>query len=88
MQENTQVSYSDLMDALNGANEIIEDLLNRLSIAEQKLKTLKEQYVKNNSRYEFMQLVLAEYREGEIKADDFIKKITAYDDKGWEIHKE
>lgn len=88
MQENTQVSYSDLMDALNGANEIIEDLLNRLSIAEQELKTLKEQYAKNNSRYEFMQLVLAEYREGEIEADDFIKKITAYDDKGWEIHKE
>ena len=74
MQENTQVSYSDLMDALNGANEIIDDLLNKLSIAEQELKTLKEQYVKNNSRYEFMQLVLAEYREGEIKADDFIKK--------------
>ena len=35
-----------------------------------------------------MQLVLAQYREGEIKADDFIKKITAYDDKKWGIHKE
>ncbi|WP_459882157.1 hypothetical protein [Campylobacter concisus] len=106
MQEvKPQMSHSALIDALVGANEIIEDLSNRLDNAEQRaeallnvlekteqeLKTAKEQSTKLgdiNSRYEFMQLVLAQYREGEINADDFIKKITAYDDKGWIIHKE
>ena len=54
------------------------------------LKTVKEQSAKLGEiepRYEFMQLVLAQYREGLISADDFVKKITAYDDKGWEIVK-
>ena len=106
MQETKpQMSHTALMDALVGANEIIEDLSERLDNAEQRaeallnvlekteqeLKAEKEQSIKLgkiNSRYEFIQLVLAQYREGEIKADDFIKKITAYDDKGWEIHKE
>lgn len=106
MQETKpQMSHTALMDALVGANEIIEDLSNRLDKAEQRaeallnvlekteqeLKAEKEQSIKLgkiNTRYQFMQLVLAQYREGEIEADDFINKITAYDDKGWEIHKE
>ena len=106
MQETKpQMSHTALMDALVGANEIIEDLSERLDKAEQRaeallnvlekteqeLKTAKEQSIKLgkiNTRYEFMQLAIASYREGEIKADDFIKKITAYDDKGWIIHKE
>ena len=89
-QEISQMSHTALTDALIGANEIIEDLSNRLDKAELELKTAKEQSAKLGeikSRYEFMQLVLAQYREGLISADDFIKKITAYDDKGWEIVK-
>ena len=103
-QEISQMSHTALTDALIGANEIIEDLSNRLDKAEEsaeallstlekielELKTVKEQSAKLGeirSRYEFMQLVLAQYREGLISADDFVKKITAYDDKGWEIAK-
>ena len=90
-QEVSKMSHTTLTDALIGANEIIEDLSNRLDKTELELKTAKEQSAKLGeikSRYEFMQLVLAQYREGLISADDFIKKITAYDDKGWEIAKE
>lgn len=89
-QEISQMSHTALTDALIGANEIIEDLSNRLDKAELELKTAKEQSAKLgeiNSRYQFIQLALAQYREGLIGADDFIKKITAYDDKGWEIVK-
>ena len=89
-QEISQMSHTALTDALIGANEIIEDLSNRLDKAELELKTAKEQSAKLgeiNSRYQFIQLTLAQYREGLISADDFIKKITAYDDKGWEIAK-
>ena len=89
-QELNRMSHTDLTDALIGANEIIEDLSSRLDRAEQELKTAKEQNAKLgeiNSRYQFIQLALAQYREGLIGADDFIKKITAYDDKGWEIAK-
>ena len=89
-QEVSQMSHTALTDALIGANEIIEDLSSRLDRAEQELKTAKEQNAKLgeiNSRYQFIQLTLAQYREGLISADDFIKKITAYDDKGWEIVK-
>ena len=89
-QEISQMSHTALTDALIGANEIIEDLSNRLDKAELELKTAKEQSAKLggiNSRYQFIQLTLAQYREGLISADDFIKKITAYDDKGWEIVK-
>ena len=84
------MSHTALTDALIGANEIIEDLSSRLDRAEQELKTAKEQNAKLgeiNSRYQFIQLALAQYREGLISADDFAKKITAYDDKGWEIAK-
>ena len=89
-QEISQMSHTALTDALIGVNEIIEDLSNRLDKAELELKTAKEQNAKLgeiNSRYQFIQLALAQYREGLISADDFIKKITAYDDKGWEIVK-
>ena len=89
-QEISQMSHTALTDALIGANEIIEDLSNRLDKAELELKTAKEQSAKLgeiNSRYQFIQLTLAQYREGLISADDFIKKITAYYDKGWEIVK-
>jgi len=89
-QEISQMSHTALTDALIGANEIIEDLSNRLDRAEQELKTVKEQNAKLgeiNSRYQFIQLALAQYREGLIGAGDFIKKITAYDDKGWEMAK-
>ena len=89
-QEISQMSHTALTDALIGVNEIIEDLSNRLDKAELELKTAKEQSAKLgeiNSRYQFIQLTLAQYREGLISADDFIKKITAYDDKGWEIVK-
>ena len=89
-QEISQMSHTALTDALIGANEIIEDLSSRLDRAEQELKTAKEQNAKLgeiNSRYQFIQLALAQYREGLISADDFAKKITAYDDKGWEIAK-
>ena len=89
-QEISQMSHTALTDALIGANEISEDLSNRLDKAEQELKTIKEQSAKLgeiNSRYQFIQLTLAQYREGLISADDFVKKITAYDDKGWEIVK-
>nr|WP_314998489.1 hypothetical protein [uncultured Campylobacter sp.] len=89
-QEVSQMSHTALTDALIGANEIIEDLSSRLDRAEQELKTAKEQNAKLgeiNSRYQFIQLALAQYREGLISADDFAKKITAYDDKGWEIAK-
>lgn len=89
-QEISQMSHTALTDALIGANEIIEDLSNRLDKAELEIKTVKEQSAKLgeiNSRYQFIQLVLAQYREGLIGADDFVKKITAYDDKGWEIVK-
>lgn len=98
------MSHTALIDALIGANEIIEDLSNRLDKAEEsaeallsalektepELKTVKEQSAKLgeiDSCYQFIQLVLAQYREGLISADDFVKKITAYDDKGWEIVK-
>ena len=89
-QEVSQMSHTALTDALIGANEIIEDLSSRLDRAVQELKTAKEQNAKLgeiNSRYQFIQLALAQYREGLISADDFAKKITAYDDKGWEIAK-
>ena len=103
-QELNQMSHTALTDALIGANEIIEDLSNRLDKAEEsaeallsalektelELKTAKEQSAKLgeiNSRYQFIQLALAQYREGLIGADDLVKKITAYDDKGWEIVK-
>lgn len=89
-QELNRMSHTALTDALIGANEIIEDLSNRLDKAEQELKTAKEQSAKLgeiNSRYQFIQLALAQYREGLIGADDLVKKITAYDDKGWEIAK-
>ena len=89
-QELSQMSHTALIDALIGANEIIEDLSNRLDKAELELKTVKEQSAKLgeiNSRYQFMQLVLAQYRGGLLGADDLVKKITAYDDKGWEIVK-
>ena len=89
-QEISQMSHTALTDALIGANEIIEDLSNRLDKAELELKTAKEQSAKLgeiNSRYQFIQLALAQYREGLIGADDLVKKITAYDDKGWEIAK-
>ena len=89
-QEVSQMSHTALTDALIGANEIIEDLSSRLDRAEQELKTAKEQNAKLgeiNSRYQFIQLALAQYREGLIGADDLVKKITAYDDKGWEIAK-
>ena len=89
-QELTQMSHTALIDALIGANEIIEDLSNRLNKAELELKTAKEQSAKLgeiNSRYQFIQLTLAQYREGLISADDLVKKITTYDDKGWEIVK-
>lgn len=89
-QEISQMSHTALTDALIGANEIIEDLSNRLDKAEQELKTAKEQNAKLgeiNSRYQSIQLALAQYREGLIGADDLVKKITAYDDKGWEIAK-
>nr|WP_315063748.1 hypothetical protein [uncultured Campylobacter sp.] len=103
-QELSQMSHTALIDALIGANEIIEDLSNRLDKAEEsaeallsalektelELKTVKEQSAKLgeiNSRYQFMQLVLAQYRGGLLGADDLVKKITAYDDKGWEIVK-
>ena len=89
-QEVSQMSHTALTDDLIGANEIIEDLSSRLDRAEQELKTAKEQNAKLgeiNSRYQFIQLALAQYREGLISADDFAKKITAYDDKGWEIAK-
>ena len=89
-QEVSQMSHTALTDALIGANEIIEDLSSRLDRAEQELKTAKEQNAKLgeiNSRYQFIQLALAQYREGLISADDFAKEITAYDDKGWEIAK-
>ena len=103
-QELSQMSHTALTDALVGANEIIEDLSNKLDKAEesaeallsalekteQELKTAKEQSAKLgeiNSRYQFIQLALAQYREGLMGADDLVKKITAYDDKGWEIVK-
>ena len=89
-QEISQMSHTALTDALIGANEIIEDLSNRLDKAELELKTAKEQSAKLgeiNSRYQFIQLTLAQYREGLMGADDLVKKITAYDDKGWEIAK-
>ncbi len=103
-QEISQMSHTALTDALIGANEIIEDLSNRLDKAEQsaeallsalerseqELETAQEQNAKLgeiNSRYQFIQLALAQYREGLIGADDLVKKITAYDDKGWEIAK-
>ena len=89
-QELNRMSHTALTDALIGANEIIEDLSNRLDKAELELKTAKEQSAKLgeiNSRYQFIQLALAQYREGLIGADDLVKKITAYDDKGWEIAK-
>lgn len=89
-QEVSKMSHTALIDALIGANEIIEDLSNRLDKAELELKTVKEQSAKLGEikpRYEFIQLVLAQYRESLISADDFINKITAYDDKGWEIVK-
>lgn len=103
-QELSQMSHTALTDALIGANEIIEDLSNRLDKAEEsveallstlektelELKTVKEQSAKLgeiNSRYQFIQLALAQYREGLISADGLVKKITAYDDKGWEIVK-
>jgi len=84
------MSHTALTDALIGANEIIEDLSSRLDKAELELKTAKEQNAKLgeiNSRYQFIQLALAQYREGLIGVDDLVKKITAYDDKGWEIAK-
>ena len=89
-QELNRMSHTALTDALIGANEIIEDLSNRLDKAELELKTAKEQSAKLgeiNSRYQFIQLALVQYREGLIGADDLVKKITAYDDKGWEIAK-
>ena len=103
-QEISQMSHTALTDALIGANEIIEDLSNRLDKAEQsaeallsalerseqELETAQQQNAKLgeiNSRYQFIQLALAQYREGLIGADDLVKKITAYDDKGWEIAK-
>ena len=89
-QELNRMSHTALTDALIGANEIIEALLSALEKTEQELKTVKEQNAKLgeiNSRYQFIQLALAQYREGLIGADDLVKKITAYDDKGWEIAK-
>ena len=80
----------DLSSRLDRAEESAEALLSALEKAEQELKTAKEQNAKLgeiNSRYQFIQLALAQYREGLISADDFAKKITAYDDKGWEIAK-
>ena len=90
-QEISQMSHTALTDALIGANEIIEDLSNRLDKAEQSaealLSALERSEQEINSRYQFIQLALAQYREGLIGADDLVKKITAYDDKGWEIAK-
>ena len=80
----------DLSNMLDKAEESTEALLSTLKNTELELKTVKEQSAKLgeiNSRYQFIQLALAQYREGLISADDFVKKITAYDDKGWEIAK-
>ena len=45
-QELNRMSHTALTDALIGANEIIEDLSNRLDKAELELKTAKEQSAK------------------------------------------
>lgn len=82
---------NELSERLDKAEQSAEALLNVLEKTEQELKAEREQSIKLgeiNSRYQFMQLAIASYREGLIDADDFIKKITAYDDKGWIIHKE
>ena len=80
----------DLSSRLDKAEESAEALLSALEKTELELKTAKEQNAKLGEiepRYQFIQLALAQYREGLIGADDLVKKITAYDDKGWEIAK-